>query len=396
MQTVRKNPIRRTALKVMILIIALQDNGMGAATPALAIIGKAFPEAGYQLISMITTLPALMLAIMPIFYPAITNVLRKKKVLLIASIFFMVGGIGPAIINGSIYSVLFFRLLLGMACGTFIPLASDLVVDFFESSERDSMLGLASAATGLGGVSFQTLGGWLAAFHWSYCFFAYLIAGILLLIPIIFLPEPKRTKGNAQQKLAENGEKVKIPAGVWIISLFLCLYWTTAYIIITNTSAVLLLEGIAVQAQIGLIFSCMTAGTVASSVLLGVLIDKIGFVILPVSTLFGAASLFIAHQAQTIPAFIIALFLLGFGTGIMTPGSVAKNTSLVPYEGGTKAVSITYLLMGIGSFISPIIFNNLGMDARKQMEFGSIIFMVLFVLLAFANWKIKPQTKTTV
>ena len=139
----------------------------------------------------------------------------------------------------------------------------------------------------------------------------------------------------------------------------------------------------------------MTAGTVVSSVLLGVLIDKIGFVILPVSTLFGAVSLFIAHQAQTIPAFVIALFLLGFGTGIMTPGSVAKNTSLVPYEGGTKAVSITYLLMGIGSFISPIIFNNLGMDARKQMEFGSIIFMVLFVLLAFANWRIKPQTKTT-
>lgn len=141
METVKKPPVRRTALKVMILIIALQDNGMGAATPALAIIGKAFPEAGYQLISMITTLPALMLAVMPIFYPAITKALRKKRVLLVASIFFMVGGVGPAIINGSIYWILFFRLLLGIACGTFIPLASDLVVDFFENSERDSMLG---------------------------------------------------------------------------------------------------------------------------------------------------------------------------------------------------------------------------------------------------------------
>lgn len=57
--------INRNVLKILILLIALQDNGMGAATPALQSISEAFPNAGYQLISMIVTLPALMLAIMP-------------------------------------------------------------------------------------------------------------------------------------------------------------------------------------------------------------------------------------------------------------------------------------------------------------------------------------------
>ena len=48
------------------------------------------------------------------------------------------------------------------------------------------------------------------------------MAGILLVLPIIFLPEPKRAEESEQAKLAGNGEKVKIPAGVWVISLFLC------------------------------------------------------------------------------------------------------------------------------------------------------------------------------
>ena len=36
--------INRNVLKILILLIALQDNGMGAATPALQSISRGFPE----------------------------------------------------------------------------------------------------------------------------------------------------------------------------------------------------------------------------------------------------------------------------------------------------------------------------------------------------------------
>ena len=150
--------INRNVLKILILLIALQDNGMGAATPALQSISEAFPNAGYQLISMIVTLPALMLAIMPIFYPKLVQLFKKRWILIITAVLFLVGGVGPAFINSNIFIILLLRLLVGVACGIFMPLCIDLIVDFFEGNERAKMVGWSSTFTGFGGILFQTLG----------------------------------------------------------------------------------------------------------------------------------------------------------------------------------------------------------------------------------------------
>ena len=269
--------INRNVLKILILLIALQDNGMGAATPALQSISEAFPNAGYQLISMIVTLPALMLAIMPIFYPKLVQLFKKRWILIITAVLFLVGGVGPAFINSNIFIILLLRLLVGVACGIFMPLCIDLIVDFFEGNERAKMVGWSSTFTGFGGILFQTLGGYLASYHWSYCFFAYLVAVIFLLFPVIFLPEPMREKKLANRKVENQNithQKVKTPFSVWITGFFLCLFWLFAYVIITNASTVLITEGIAAQSQVGLIFSFMTLGTVISSAFFGTLVAQ--------------------------------------------------------------------------------------------------------------------------
>lgn len=383
----------RNTLKILILLIALQDNGMGAATPALQSISQAFPGAGYQIISMIVTLPALMLAVMPIFYPKLVQLFKKRWILILAAILFIVGGIGPAFINSSIYIILFFRLLIGMACGIFMPLCVDLIVDFFEGNERAKMVGWSSAFTGLGGVIFQMLGGWLASYHWSYCFFAYVIAIIFLMFPVFMLPEPPREKKMAEVQNDVKG-KVKTPLSVWVTGLFLCLFWMLAYVIITNASTVLITEGIAIQSQVGLIFSFMTLGTVISSGFFGKILEKLGYIILPLGMLVAALSMITAFMAHTIGVFIVAMFLLGFSSGIVTPGIMERNTSLVSYAGGTKAVSISYLYLGVGSFISPFIFNNIGMVAREQMKLAAILFVILGIILFFVNKAINSQNKS--
>lgn len=386
--------VGRTTLKILILIVAMQDNGMGAATPALGAISQAFPEAGYQVVSMIATLPALMLAVMPIFYPKLVQVLRKRSILLLAAALFVIGGVGPAFFSSSIYAILFFRFLLGAACGTFIPMCVDLIVDFFEGDERARMIGWSSAFTGLSGVMFQTLGGWLASMHWSYCFFAYLVSIVLLMFPVLFLPEPPYRERLTSEQQNSGNMRVKTPLSVWVIALFLGLYWMFAYVIITNASTVLLEEGIAVQSQIGLIFSCMTLGTVLSSGLFGILLDKVGYVILPIGMLVGAASMAAAFMAHSIVGFVVAMFLLGLSGGVITPGVAERNMSLVSYAGGTKAVSISYLFLGVGSFVSPFVFGNLGLSARGQMCFAAIAFVVLAIALFFVNRAVEPKAKS--
>ena len=383
--------INRNVLKILILLIALQDNGMGAATPALQSISEAFPNAGYQLISMIVTLPALMLAIMPIFYPKLVQLFKKRWILIITAVLFLVGGVGPAFINSNIFIILLLRLLVGVACGIFMPLCIDLIVDFFEGNERAKMVGWSSTFTGFGGILFQTLGGYLASYHWSYCFFAFLVPVIFLLFPVIFLPEPMREKKLANRKVENQNithQKVKTPFSVWITGFFLCLFWLFAYVIITNASTVLITEGIAAQSQVGLIFSFMTLGTVISSAFFGKLLEKMGYIILPLAMMVAAVSMFTAFMARSIGSFIVAMFLLGFSSGIVTPGIMERNTSLVRYEGATKAVSVSYLFLGIGSFISPYIFNNIGLDARGQMWLTAILFVATAVFLFIVNRRI--------
>ena len=141
------------------------------------------------------------------------------------------------------------------------------------------MVGWSSTFTGFGGILFQTLGGYLASYHWSYCFFAYLVAVIFLLFSSYFLPEPMQREKLANRKVENQNithQKVKTPFSVWITGFFLCLFWLFAYVIITNASTVLITEGIAAQSQVGLIFSFMTLGTVISSAFFGKLLEKNG------------------------------------------------------------------------------------------------------------------------
>lgn len=380
-------------LKFAVLCIALQNNAMGCATPALAAIGIAFPDAGYQLVSMITTLPPLMMAVVPFFYTPVIKHVPKRTVLWICSAMFMIGGLGPGIFHNNIYLILVFRIILGMAVGIYTILSIDLVVDFFDGKVRDNMTGLSNAFNGIGGVVFQSVGGWLAGIDWYYCFFAILLSIIFLAIPLIFMPEPDRNSKLELEEKTIGAEKanVKIPASVWVYSLFVLCHWMFFYIFITNGSIILLTEGIATQAQIGIVYSMTTIGTIILSVIFGKIFEKVSFTVIAIGMLLGTAALAISATAHSVGLFILSALLLGSSIGFIMPGLTTKINSLVPYAIASKAVSIIFFMVGIGGFISPFIFNNIGMDGRGQCLTGAILYAVCAGAVLILNRIIKPK-----
>ena len=389
--------INRTLLKVAILAVAMQDSGMGATTPALGAMIAAFPTVAPTLVMMIATVPALLLALVPPIYAKATEFIRKRSILYLAAVLFLVGGVGPAFFHTNIYVILGFRVLLGIANGIVIPMAADLVVDFFEDQERHNMMGYISSITGLSGVMFQMLGGYLAGLNYYYCFYAYLISAVFFLFAIIYLPEPDK-----KQKLASEGSKVKekVPGSVYVISAAFGFFFLFMYIIITNVAIVIMGEKLGTPAEIGLAFSFLTLTSFATSAAFGKLFKRLKYSILPISYILGALGLYLCYIGTTFWTFTLGIAVFGLGLGTVVPAVMTKITGLVPYELGTKVIGIGFLGMGVGGFIQPMVFAViLDMVHQGPGRFpfmigtiGMLVFAVVIFLVDRATPIIPPTT----
>ena len=375
--------INRTILKVAILAVAMQNSGMGATTPALASMIAAFPTIASSLVMMVATIPALLLAIIPPIYAKATELMRKKNILYIAAVLFLIGGVGPAFFHTNIYVILGFRVLLGIANGIVIPMTTDLVVDFFEDQERNDMMGYVSSITGVSGVVFQMLGGYLAGINWYYCFYAYLISAVFFLFSIIYLPEPEK-----KQKLASKGSnvKLKLPGSVYVISAVFAFFFLFMYIIITNAAIVIMGENLGTPAQIGIAFSFLTLTSFIASATFGQLFKRLKYSILPISYVFGAIGLYLCYIGVTFWTFTLGIAVFGLGLGMVVPAVMTKLTGLVPYELATKVIGVGFFGMGVGGFIQPMVFAVI-LDIAQQgpgrfpMIIGAIGMLVFAVVI---------------
>ena len=389
----QKKTTNSTLLKLSILCVAALNNVMGSATSVLGSIASVFPDASYQVVAMISTIPPLLMSVVPFFYtPLITHV-KKRTVLWIASVLLLVGGLGPAVLHDNIYVILGFRIILGFAVGLTTVLSIDLIMDFFDGKEQNTLTGFRDTFNSIGGAIFMLLGGWLAGFQWYFCFLAVIVGIVFIAIPLAALPEPDR---NAKielekEKLGADKVDVKIPAGVWVFSIFTLLHWAFFYVFITNVSLILITESIATPAQCGIIYAFTNVGTIIFGLIFGKVFEKIRFVTFLIGMLCCALALFLAASSTEVPMFCLAAALLGAGTGFFMPTVYAKNSTLIPYKNASKAVSIVSFMIGVGGFISPFVFGSFGLAGREQCILAAVLYVICGVAALVLALVIKPK-----
>lgn len=389
----QKKTTNSTLLKLSILCVAALNNVMGSATSVLGSIASVFPDASYQVVAMISTIPPLLMSVVPFFYtPLITHV-KKRTVLWIASVLILVGGLGPAVLHDNIYLILGFRVILGFAVGLTTVLSIDLIMDFFDGKEQNTLTGFRDTFNSIGGAIFMLLGGWLAGFQWYFCFLAVIVGIVFIAIPLAALPEPDR---NAKielekEKLGADKVDVKIPAGVWVFSIFTLLHWAFFYVFITNVSLILISESIATPAQCGIIYAFTNVGTIIFGLIFGKVFEKVKFVTFLIGMLCCALALFLAATSTEVPMFCLAAALLGAGTGFFMPTVYAKNSTLVPYKNASKAVSIVSFMIGVGGFISPFVFGSFGLAGREQCILAAVLYVICGVAALVLALAIKPK-----
>jgi MFS family permease len=376
----------RILTKIAVLCVAFQDIGMGATTPALQSIMDAFPTVDPSLIMMISSIPPAGMVVFSLVYAQLVKVISKRTILIIAALCFAIGGIAPAFMN-DINLILLMRVLVGIATGLCFPMGMDLCVDYFEGKERQTMFGWVSAASGIGGIIYQTVGGYLASIQWNYCFYAYVPGLVMFIVAWALLPgsEKRAAEQGDQGVLTEVDEKpspvkTKMPISTWIVCVLFFLWAVFFFVVMTNSSSVIVGEGIGSAAIAGLSISVITVGSTLSALFFGKFQSKMQNFVLPV--MFGLTTIgfLMFFFSYSIPMCMVSAFVIGIGMGLAMPAVVSVLTGYLSEAQATRAISFTMASNGLGSFTQPMIFAVI--FQVTGMSVGSAPFLVSTVAFA--------------
>ncbi|HTY45168.1 MAG TPA: MFS transporter [Patescibacteria group bacterium] len=191
-----------------------------AIAPALAKISQAFPTADPALITLVLTLPSLLIAPVSLLCGWLTRRMRKKPILLTGLAIYLLAGVSGAF-SRTIYELLCIRMLLGIGAGLIVPFSTELIADSSEE-ERRKLTGLSGPISYLGGAAFLLLSGWLACISWRHAFAVYGLSALTFFTVFFLLPEPTHKEVGHTQK---NG----LPAGVYMCTLLGGLLMVVSY-----------------------------------------------------------------------------------------------------------------------------------------------------------------------
>lgn len=366
-------------LLFVVLSITSLVFGVGAVTPALADIAKAFPNVSRETIQMIATVPQLLIMVSTLVCGQLSRKVRKKTLVLTGMILYGIGGVLPAFFGGITF-ILIMRGVFGAGCGFLIPLSQGLIADFFQGRDRDVFMGYRSSTAAIFGMLFTFAGGNLCAIYWRHTFFAYLFVVPVFFIILLLMPEPERHQGAAA------AGKGSLTPTMWFFVIMYFLYNVTMMCFITNAAFVMSASKVGDAGTIANIMMVQSVGGITAGLLLGWITRVMKNYTLVLALGFLAFAFVILNFVETAPMFAVACAIWGFGFGIVSPAIALRIIASVPKEAATRALAILTCAMGIGQFISPKVYGYvngwIGIEGpRASWAVAAVCFVGTFVIV---------------
>ncbi len=369
------------------LLVASTLTVMAGATisPALPAIREFFADIPNPdlMVRLVLTLPALFIAIgAPIAGTIVDKFGRKRLLVISALVYGFAGGAGYFI--NDIWLLLFSRALLGLAVSGVMTTVTTLIADYYTGQARSSFLGIQAAASGMGGVIYLSLGGFLADIGWHSPFLIYFISFLMLPFVVTVIYEPTLRSQQASDETPISN--ATLPIGLMTF-VYIVMMMTQVVFYAVPVQLPFYLEGLvgANGAQSGLAIAGLSLFfSIASAsfgqfdkhlpnlytMLLGFTITGIGFILLTLATgwlLIG-----------------MGLVLGGFGLGLVVPNLITWLASGVPENLRGRALGGVTTSLFFGQFISPFIITPISAQVGDGGTYAILGgFLLVFVVIAF-------------
>lgn len=342
---------------IAILSISLVVNLPGLAiSPIMGKLDTVFKHVTEIEIQLLTVLPNLVTIPFILFSGKICTPKNQIWVLGFGLLLYTITGILYFFAN-SMTALIILSCLLGVGCGLVIPLAASLISQYFVGKARTKELGMKSSLSNFTVIFATLFVGWIASVNWHMAFIVYMVPIIpLCLIPFMrsdyieknkidapappFTPlkEPA-TSADEQQKAEVNGRRptnvnfhfggrtlIILLIGVMFV-YFLMTYATevVSYYLPFTMKHYHLSTG-----EVGV----ATAMFFASATVSGFLLTKIIEIFRQSTMIVGIAvaiiGLFICGCLHEYWSFIVGVFVMGLGYGVVQPIIYDKTSYIAP------------------------------------------------------------------
>ena len=359
-------------LKLAILSISFLLMLRLTISPALAEIGKAFPDVSQGTLMNMVILASVMAIPFGFISGVLATFMKKKTILYIGFIFYIIGGLGPMFMP-TFTLVLVCRALLGIGTGLFLPFAAGLIADFFTGDERENMIGIQSTAVALGNIITSILAGVLATVNWRLSFLIYAFAIITLLLVAFKMPEPPRVEKQQGQGGMVNRKMLFVCFNIFLYAIIYYAFFGYLAFVIDS-------KGLGNAASTGLATMVMTAVSMVAGVIYSRFVTLLRKAALPIILLVNVIGYYVLSAAASFPVILIASVFIGLGFGLLMPYGTSKVTNAAPPAAAAFANGLYMTATNVGTALSPTILVAVGKGFNNPD--GQFIFYCCSIALA--------------
>ncbi|MCR4435766.1 MAG: MFS transporter [Clostridiales bacterium] len=381
----------KTTTAIAIMTLFFMSMGIGAVTPALADIAKAFPNIPFTTIALVTTLPSLFIIPATIVSGALLGTkVSYRMMTLMSMVLFTVFGIAPYFFR-DFTAILVARAGFGIAMGLASPIANALIFKLIDGPKVPGMMGLGTVIMNVGGIVMQMVAGILCAINWALTFFVFLFGALAFFIVLIWLPEPPK------EEQMQGGEKVKMPLGVYGLSAVFGLLMMLMYPLLLNMSTIIVDGNLGNAAAAGAVLSLWTVGGMAAGAVFGTIVKILKKLVIPVSLVVAVLGLIVVIYAKTLLILTVGAVIIGIAFSLVMPAFMMDVGAMVPPAATAKAISAVMVAINVGGFISTFYIGALiqvtgNTDVRFHITISMVCYFVIAVLLGV--YKLKGPAKT--
>lgn len=384
------------SIKAVLLFSSSDTNASSALIiPLMGVLAVMFPNAGTQ-ISMLISLPSLVMIPTILITGILVNYVSKKTLLNIGTICYIVGGFGACLVDNLTFIVIM-RAIVGIGCGIVYPLVPAYITQLYEGNERAKMMGWASAAGSIIAMAMSMASGILATKNWHYPFFLDLLWIILLVAQIRVLP--KVPPENKETALPLTGKRLRLNRSVYISIFAIFVYLMISMVYILKISIFIADENLGNAAYAGFASSITTFSAFIMSLLFYYLLKRIKRFISVLSLVFLCFCFYFLSLANSFTYVAIASVFMGFSIGLMFPYMNTRISSIAPPGAKTFALSLMAGAIYTGQFLAAFYVQGIerfiGGSLRMTFSFmaGNLLvcIMVAIVCLLISIKKEKAQ-----
>ncbi|ELR64880.1 hypothetical protein C942_01970 [Photobacterium marinum] len=327
--------------------------------PSLSLINQQFHNS--ELVAMLLTMPSLAVVVTAPLAGKLMNSIAKKWLLVIALALYGAAG-STGLWMDSLQLLLLGRFILGVSVSLIMTVSSTLISDLSSGYGTSKLLSYQATAMNLGGVIFVGIGGYLAQLNWRMPFSIYLLAIVVLILAIFFIPDTNKTVESHKVSVDSDTWKSIIPFYLLgFISMFLFYQIPVMYsFIVTNVLN-------ASPTQTGVTLALFSIASAIASMQMAKLFRRYTeYQLIALAFInYSLGHLFIAI-ASNWPVMITGGVLTGVGLGIAFPTINKAISSRSDLNNRGILMSGFVSCYFLGQFVSPIAVQLMRIDTLQS------------------------------